>query len=478
MGNWEADLALRPTFWSPQLYRLWGRPPAAGPPAVDEMLDALMPEDRDTVAEAYSALRERGDPFAVEYRMRRSDGEVRAMVGMGTLLSEGGRPSRLAGTIQDVTERREVEEALRVRDAELRSLYDSSPLMMGIVELVGEDVLHVSENPSTTRFFGTLGVEAGQRLTSEMGMPPAATALWVRRYREAVAARRPVRFEYRHQLSGGSRWLSATVCPIETAPWQRPRCAYVMEDATDRKRAEEQLVVQADELARSNRELEQFAYVASHDLQEPLRTMASFAQLLEVRYRGRLDGDADDFLAFITDGAGRMRALITDLLSYAKLSSGRESAVGVDTAAILTSTLTNLQAAVAERGAQVTVGPLPIVRAVEGQLEQLFLNLIGNAIKFAGPRAPEVRVTAELSGGAWVFSVADNGIGIAPEYAERVFEIFQRLHTRAEYTGTGMGLAICRRIVEEHGGRIWVESIAGAGSTFRFTLPADPAIRP
>lgn len=473
MGNWESDLALRATFWSPQLYRLWGRAPSEGPPSTEEMLELVLPDDRAAVAEAYGALRDRGEAFAIEYRMQRPDGDIRAIVGVGTLLLEGGRPSRLAGTLQDVSDRREVEEALRARDAELRSLYDSSPLMMGIVELAGEDVLHVSENPATTRFFGTLGVEAGQRLTSEMGMPPELTALWVRRYREAVAARRPVRFEYRHQLPGGSRWLSATVCPIETAPWQRPRCAYVMEDATERKRAEEQLAVQADELARSNRELEQFAYVASHDLQEPLRTMSSFAQLLATRYQGRLDPDADDFLGFITDGAVRMRALITDLLSYARVSAGREPAELVEIASSLQAAISSLTAAIDESGARISAGPLPTLSVLPAQLEQLFLNLLGNAIKFAGPRVPSVRVSAELAGGAWIFTVADDGIGIAPEYAERIFEIFQRLHTRAEYTGTGIGLALCRRIVEEHGGRIWVESRVGEGATFRFTLPVD-----
>lgn len=474
MGNWEADLELRPTFWSPQVYRIWGRP-QEHPPSFEEFLDAVVPEDRTELAAAYERLRADGEPFDLEYRIRCPDGELRHLHCVGTLAREpAGSPPRLAGTIQDITERREVEEALRERDAELRSFYQGSPLMMGIVELVGDDVLHVSENPATAGLFGAPNAtDGGHRLVSEMGISPAQKALWVRRYQEAGSAGRPVRFEYRHQGPETPRWLSATICPIETPPGRRPRFAYVVEDATERKGAEELLAEQADELARSNRELEQFAYVASHDLQEPLRTVASYAELLSERYQGRLDADAEDFLGFIVDGAIRMRSLITDLLSYAKVSSRREPPAAVDTAEVLEAALVALQAAISAGGAEVTAGPLPRVQGIGRQLQQLFQNLIGNAIKFAGPNPPRITVSAEPAGSAWVFSVADNGIGIAPQHTERIFQIFQRLHTRAEYPGTGVGLALCRRIVEEHGGRIWVESAAGRGSIFRFTLPVQ-----
>jgi signal transduction histidine kinase len=224
------------------------------------------------------------------------------------------------------------------------------------------------------------------------------------------------------------------------------------------------------ELARSNDELQQFAYVASHDLQEPLRMVSSYTQLLAKRYKGKLDSDADDFIAYAVDGANRMQKLIQDLLAYSRVSrqAGEPEIVSAET--ILGHVLYNLQMALEESGAVVTHDPLPTVRVDERQLLQLFQNLVSNAIKFRGPDPLRIHVSAKRVGQEWLFSVCDNGIGIDPQYAERIFVIFQRLHTREDYPGTGIGLAICRKIVERHGGRIWVESEVGKGATFYFTL--------
>jgi PAS domain S-box-containing protein len=246
----------------------------------------------------------------------------------------------------------------------------------------------------------------------------------------------------------------------------------VARDISERKRAEEALARQAQELARSNAELEQFAYVASHDLQEPLRMMGSFAQLLAKRYKGQLGADADDFIAYIVDGAARMQRLINDLLSYSRVGRrGKEFAPTACAAAVAVA-CESLRAAIAESGAAVTVGSLPVVMADETQLVQLFQNLIGNAIKFRSAKPVQVDVGAERRRDDWLFWVRDNGIGIAPQHAERIFLIFQRLHGRDRYPGTGIGLAIVKKIVERHGGRIWVESKEGEGSAFYFTLPA------
>lgn len=200
--------------------------------------------------------------------------------------------------------------------------------------------------------------------------------------------------------------------------------------------------------------------------------VSSYTQLLAKRYRGKLDADADEFIAFAVDGVTRMQQLINDLLAYSRVrTKGREFAP-TDGEAVLKSALANLQVAITESGASITHDPLPVVLADEGQLVQLFQNLIGNAIKFRGEASPRVHISAERRGLDWRFTVRDRGIGIEPEYAERIFMIFQRLHSRGEYPGTGIGLAICKRIVERHGGRIWVESQPGKGSTFSFTIPA------
>ncbi len=232
------------------------------------------------------------------------------------------------------------------------------------------------------------------------------------------------------------------------------------------------LRIQAAELVRSNRELEQFAYVASHDLQEPLRTVASSAQLLARRYRGQLDANADKFIGFAVNGAARMQALINDLLAYSRVGSRVKQFPPTDFAAAFDLALANLRTAIEEGGAVVTRGPLPTLLADKLQVGQLLQNLIGNALKYRGPEPPRVHVAAERAGDddEWTFSVRDNGIGIDPQYAERIFVIFQRLHTREEFSGTGIGLAICQKIVERHGGRIWVESQLGSGATFFFTI--------
>lgn len=239
----------------------------------------------------------------------------------------------------------------------------------------------------------------------------------------------------------------------------------------ERKREEEKLKQAVKALERSNVELEQFAYVASHDLQEPLRMVSSYVQLLARRYKGKLDADADDFIAYAVEGANRMQMLINDLLAYSRVSTRGKPFEPTDCEAVLEQTLANLQVAIADSGAVVTHDTLPAVMADDLQLGQLFQNLIDNAIKFRSEEPPRIHISAEQKGNECVFSVRDNGIGIAPEFFERIFIIFKRMHTRREYPGTGIGLAICKRIVERHGGRIWVESQPGKGATFYFTMP-------
>jgi PAS domain S-box-containing protein len=276
-----------------------------------------------------------------------------------------------------------------------------------------------------------------------------------------------------YRKDGGIIWISMNARLVRGKNGEVLCIEGSVQDITDRKRAEADVGEKAKELARSNQELEQFAYVASHDLQEPLRMVTSYVQLLEQRYRGKLDKDANDFIEFAVDGATRMHTLINDLLTYSRVGTHGKSLGSTDSEKILYLSLNNLKMVVEESGANVTHGALPPVMADPSQLQQLFQNLIGNAIKFRGEEVPRVHVSANPNGNRWVFSVRDNGIGIDPEFKERIFVIFQRLHGRGKYPGTGIGLAVCKKIVERHRGNIWVESMLGKGATFYFTLPKE-----
>jgi light-regulated signal transduction histidine kinase (bacteriophytochrome)/HAMP domain-containing protein len=239
----------------------------------------------------------------------------------------------------------------------------------------------------------------------------------------------------------------------------------------DRMQVEAALSRHASELARSNADLEQFAYSASHDLQEPLRAVLGFSRMLERRYGGKLDEEGHDLISRTVNAATRMQALINDLLAYSRVGRDTDDVKPVDCEAVVDQQIDNMRAAVEESGALVTHDPLPTVPGDHSLLGQAFGNLIGNGIKFRGEESPRVHVGAQLNGDKWVFSVRDNGIGLDPKYADRIFAVFQRLHTREEYQGTGIGLAVCKKAVERLGGRLWVESRPGEGATFFFTVP-------
>jgi PAS domain S-box-containing protein len=299
---------------------------------------------------------------------------------------------------------------------------------------------------------------------------PSVTSTLERVTKESAAGR----FESRcRHKQGYYHWLAWA---IVTSPQDQLLYA-VARDTTERRLAEEKLRQQTEELERSNRELEQFAYVASHDLQEPLRTVSSYVQLLARRYQGKLDQDADEFIGFAVEGANRMKSLITDLLAYSRVGSSGKELAPVAMEEIFKRVIDHLQLTIDQGGATVTHDPLPAVLGDNAQMVQLLQNMIGNAIKFRGAEPPHVHVGVRKQAEHWLFFVRDNGIGIDPQHTERVFVIFQRLHNRAEYPGTGIGLAICRKIVERHGGSIWVESVPGKGATFYFTLqPAESGV--
>jgi PAS domain S-box-containing protein len=280
---------------------------------------------------------------------------------------------------------------------------------------------------------------------------------------------------WRLRKNGSRFWASYSTTPFYSKKGQLQGFANITRDVSERKQVEFELQTAFAELSRSNLDLEQFAYVASHDLQEPLRAVAGCVQVLRRRYQGQLDERADELIAHTVDGVSRMQLLIDDLLSYSRVGSKGAAFKTVNCNDVLALALGNLEAAIAESGAVVTQDDLPEVYGDAVQLGQLLQNLIANAIKFKGTETPRVHVSADRGKNSWNFRVQDNGIGMNPDYFERIFVIFQRLHTRTDYPGTGLGLAICKKIVDRHGGRIWVESVEGQGSNFCFTMPPKGA---
>jgi PAS domain S-box-containing protein len=388
-----------------------------------------------------------------------------------SLRAEAERRAELARTNdqlkKQLDERRRAEAALRQSEARFRRLFESNIIGSTLIE-IGGNILDANDAFLEMVGYGRQELSAGLRW-DEM-TPPEHQHLVDRAIEElrSSGACRP--FEKEYVRKDGSRVPVLLGCALLEG--SRHQAISFVLDLTEHKRAEQALERHSAQLARSNAELERFAYVASHDLKEPLHTVTAFAQLLAKCYEGRLDPEGREYIGFIVDGAKRMYQLIDDLLAYSRLSSRDKEVTSTDCEGTLESARGNLQAAIKETGAALTHDPLPTVMADSSELTRLFQNLISNALKFRCEEPPRVHVSAELKGKEWIFSVRDNGIGIDPQFAERIFVIFQRLHGQGSYPGTGIGLAVCKKIVERHEGHIWVESQPGKGATFYFTLPS------
>jgi len=376
----------------------------------------------------------------------------------------------VTAAIRDIRVRKAAEKHLAQMEGRYRGLLEAAPDAMVVVNQGGEIVLL---NVQAEKQFGYRRDELlGQKVKNIIpeGFAERLVADALRSTEDALAQQIGTGIELSGRHKNGSEFpIEIMLSPLESAGGILVTAA--VRDITTRKAAEANLLEKVAELNRSNEELGQFAYIASHDLQEPLRMVASYTQLLSRRYKGKLDSDADEFIAFAVDGAGRMQRLIQDLLTFSRVGTKGRDLLATSSEEALQQALINLRGAIEQSGAQVTHDLLPSVMADETQLIQLFQNLIGNGIKYQKTRVPKVHVSAAKNGGdKYTFSVQDNGLGIDSQYFEKIFGMFQRLHKREEFAGTGIGLAICKKIVERHGGKISVESKVGQGSTFHFAL--------
>lgn len=445
------------THASEHQFRLYGLDPAEKWLVRERWLQSIHPLDRQRVESEQHLALEQGKPYSFQFRAVWPDGSVHWLRCRGKEFQDGGSVRKAEITL-DVTGRKRAEAALE-------EFFGMSRSPMAIL---GFDGYIKRANPALLQTWGLTAEELGQRPAIEFFHPDDRPAIQAE-LRKLMTSGGGAELECRGlRRDGSSAWFlaSATAAPDEELIFA------VANDITERKRMAETLGLHAEKLARSNEELERFAYVASHDLQEPLRMVASFTQLLSKRYSGKLDETADRYIEYAVDGAKRMQQLIADLLAYSRVNSKEIDPRQADCEALVVAAMLNLRVAIDESGASIDWDQLPEVWVDQAQFIQLFQNLLGNAIKFRPKEAPpRIHISAADTGAEWLFSVQDNGIGIEPKQAERVFQVFQRVHSRAEYPGTGIGLAVCQKVIQRHGGKIWVESELGAGSSFRFTIP-------
>jgi PAS domain S-box-containing protein len=470
---WEWDIPTNQVHWGEGFRSLFGYDAEMISWNV-EVWDAYFhPDDVKRVLDSVNAVvgSDSELQWECQYRFMKSDGRYAHVLDRGILIrDEDGKPLRMIGAMQDISSKIHADQALRDSEEKTRLIMNAA---LDAIICMDKKGLITFWNPQAEKIFGW-------KTEDVMGMRLSDTIIPAE-YRE-----RHTRGLEAYAKSGQGRILNTilelsainknnTEFPIELTvlPIQQGNeeffCAFVR-DITARKTAEQQLKKRAEELTASNAELEQFAYVASHDLQEPLRMVSSFLQLLEKKYAENLDETANQYIQFAVDGSNRMKSLILDLLEYSRVNTSQEQRTAIDLSTIINQVLDTYSCKIIETKASVKVSLMPVARVNKMQMTQLFQNLIGNALKYNKAAQPAIEIGYEEQADCHLFFVKDNGIGIDPKFYERIFIIFQRLHTKNQFSGTGIGLAICKKIVEKHEGRIWVESIAGEGSTFYFTV--------
>ena len=462
------------------------------------MLILFPPDRRDEESEILERIR-RGESVKhfETVRVRKDGTKIDISATISPIKDGWGVIVGASKIARDITERKRASAVLTEQAEELsrqadelhrsqQALEAQKLMLQSVLDSISEGVVAADEtgkfilwNPAATRMIGLGAADVppaqwtdhyGTYLTDTVTpLPPEQNPLLRAIRGEACSAELYVR---NVELESGV-WIESSASPLRGKDGVVRGGVVALRDVTQRKADQRKQEQYTEELRRSNAELEQFAYVASHDLQEPLRMVASYAELLGERYRGKLDQQADLYLNYAVEGARRMQTLIHDLLAYARVTSQAKSLEPTDSSLVLADVMKRLRGAIETSQAEIVCGKLPVVNADEVQLGQVFQNLISNAIKFHGDGPPHVEIRADATGKMWNFAVADDGIGIAKEGSDRIFQMFQRLHSRGKYEGSGIGLAISKRIVERHQGSIWFDSIPGKGTTFHFTIPKD-----
>ena len=454
------------TTWNKSAERLFGYTTAE---AVGQAVAALLvPADRQEEEREFLSRLQRGECIDhFETKRRRKDGSLLDVsLTISPVKDARGNIVGASKIARDITDRLQKERAALLFSA----IVDSSDDAIISKDLNG---IITTWNKSAERLFGYTAAQAVGQSVATLLIPADRQDEEPEILSRLRRGERVDHFETKRRRKDGSLLdISLTISPVKDARGNIVGASKIARDITAQVRNREALRRANEQLAQSNADLEYFAYSASHDLQEPLRMVATYSEMLRRKYGSKLDAKADRYLSYLTEGSARMEHLLRDLRAFTHASTHSGPSPEVDANAVLGGALENLRVPIDESRAEVISGPLPTVRLHEFQLGQLFQNIIGNAIHYKSEAAPHITINAEPDGDAWRFSIQDNGIGIAAEYREKIFGMFKRLHTAADYAGSGMGLAICQRIVERVGGRIWVESQLGRGSTFFFTLPA------
>jgi PAS domain S-box-containing protein len=516
---WDWELDTNSVWWNEGIQKLFGY--SSSDVGTDSIwwYDQIHPDDRERIiSEIYAVIDGRRHNWSDEYRFHRADGSYAYVLDRGYVIYDsGGRPTRMIGGMTDITDRKQAEVAIKQQNqrsqlfAEVTLKIRQSLQLDEILQTTVTEVQNILQADRVLVYrLWSDGTGSGVAEAVQPGLPevmgytfpeevfpeeskqqyrqgrirklvdveednrvPPCLVDFLQRFRVRAKLVVPILAKEElwglliaHQCHSSRQWTT-----FETELLQQ--LANQIGIALTQAQLLEQETLQRQELARSNAELQQFAYIASHDLQEPLRMVTSYLQLIERRYKDKLDPDANDFIQYAVDGAVRMRTLINDLLAYSRIGTRGRPFEQASCQEAIVRAIANLKIAIEESEAVVLYKDLPNLQADQTQLTQLFQNLISNAIKFRSAAPPQIWIEATRQDDAWLFGVQDNGIGIDPQYAERIFVIFQRLNNRVDYAGTGIGLAVCKKIVERHGGKIWVQSELGAGATFYFTIPDE-----